>query len=150
MTLSAVLEPSAPAAVAPGTGARILLVEDNEVNRMIAIRLLEKRGHRVVAVENGALAVDLTSTEQFDLVLMDIQMPVMDGLTATTEIRSRERDRGGHLPIVAVTAHALDQDRQRCLAAGMDDYLPKPIRTPDLMATIAKYYPRAEAASRAV
>jgi CheY-like chemotaxis protein len=126
-------------AAAPTSGLHVLLVEDNPVNRAIAIRLLEKRGYLVTAVENGALAVEITDHERFDIVLMDVQMPVMDGITATKSIRDRERDRGGHVPIVAVTAHALDQDRQRCLAAGMDDYLPKPIRTPDLFATITKY-----------
>jgi CheY-like chemotaxis protein len=136
---SPALATSATPAAAAGVGLRVLLVEDNPVNRAIAIRLLEKRGYNVTAVENGALAVDITASERFDIVLMDVQMPVMDGLTATTSIRTRERERGGHVPIVAVTAHALDQDRQRCLAAGMDDYLPKPIRTPDLFATIAKY-----------
>src|SRR5689334_18220160 len=129
MTASALAPESA---VAPSAGVRVLLVEDNPVNRAIAIRLLEKRGHHVTAVENGALAVEITESARFDIVLMDVQMPVMDGLTATRTIRDRERAQGGHVPIVAVTAHALDQDRQRCLAAGMDEYLPKPIRTPDL------------------
>ncbi len=117
---------------------RVLLVEDNDVNRIVATKLLEKRGHLVIAVENGKLAVDRTATDHFDIVLMDVSMPVMDGLTATTHIREREHASGGHLPIVAVTAHALDQDRARCLAAGMDDYLPKPIRSADLFATVAR------------
>ena len=120
---------------------RILLVEDNVVNRTIATKLLEKRGHVVIAVENGALAVEITATDRFDMVLMDIQMPVMDGLTATARIREREHAGGGHIPIIAVTAHALDEDRQRCLAAGMDDYLPKPIKSSDLFATIARFAP---------
>ena len=140
MTAPALASESSVAA-APASGLRVLLVEDNPVNRAIAIRLLEKRGHHVTAVENGALAVEITEHQRFDIVLMDVQMPVMDGLMATKSIRGREAERGGHVPIVAVTAHALDQDRQRCLAAGMDDYLPKPIRTPDLFATIAKYCP---------
>ncbi len=122
----------------PDTPRRVLLVEDNDVNRIIATKLLEKRGHVVIAVENGALAVDRTATDQFDIVLMDVSMPVMDGLTATTHIREREHANGGHLPIVAVTAHALDQDRARCFAAGMDDYLTKPIRSADLFATVAR------------
>lgn len=117
---------------------RVLLVEDNDVNRIIATKLLEKRGHVVIAVENGALAVDRTASDQFDIVLMDVSMPVMDGLTATTHIREREHASGGHLPIVAVTAHALEQDRARCFAAGMDDYLTKPIRSADLFATVAR------------
>ncbi len=124
-----------------GQSCRILLVEDNAVNRTIATRLLQKRGHLVIAVENGALAVEATASDHFDVVLMDVQMPVMDGLTATTRIRDREHTTGVHLPIIAVTAHALDQDRQRCLAAGMDDYLPKPIRTSDLYAAISRFAP---------
>jgi two-component system, sensor histidine kinase and response regulator len=127
-----------------GPPCRILLVEDNAVNRTIAMKLLEKRGHVVIAVENGALAVDATAAERFDLVLMDVQMPVMDGITATAQIRAREHTTGGHIPIVAVTAHALDQDRQRCLAAGMDDYLPKPIRSADLFATVSRFAPHPE------
>lgn len=123
---------------------RVLLVEDNEVNRTIATKLLQKRGHVVVAVENGALAVDVTTTERFDVVLMDVQMPVMDGLTATAKIREREHATGLHLPIIAVTAHALDDDRRRCLAAGMDDFLPKPIRSSDLFEKVARYAPAAE------
>ena len=129
-----------PLATAPsGPSCRILLVEDNAVNRTIATKLLEKHGHVVIAVENGALAVDVTASERFDLVLMDVQMPVMDGLTATAHIRTREHTTGVHLPIIAVTAHAMDQDRQRCLAAGMDDHLPKPIRSTDLFATVARF-----------
>ncbi len=122
---------------------RILLVEDNEVNRTIATKLLEKRGHVVIAVENGALAVERTASDRFDLVLMDVQMPVMDGLTATARIRTREHGTGTHLPIVAVTAHALEEDRQRCFAAGMDAYLPKPIKSSDLFATVLRYAPAA-------
>ena len=128
-------------------GCRILLVEDNQVNRIIATKLLEKRGHSVIAVENGALAVDATAADHFDLVLMDVQMPVMDGLTATERIRSREHGTGHHLPIVAVTAHAMEEDRQRCLAAGMDEHIPKPIKSADLFATIARLCPCAAAAS---
>jgi len=123
------------------SGCRVLLVEDNAVNRIIATRLLEKRGHVVIAVENGALAVEATASDHFDVVLMDIQMPIMDGLTATAHIRTREHTTGVHVPIVAVTAHALDEDRKRCLAAGMDDYLPKPIRSSDLFATITRFAP---------
>lgn len=128
---------------------RILLVEDNAVNRTIATRLLEKRGYVVIAVENGALAVDLTARERFHVVLMDIQMPVMDGLTATAKIRERELGTGEHQPIIAVTAHALDEDRQRCIAAGMDDYLPKPIRSSDLFEKVARFAPKASAAEPA-
>jgi len=145
--MAALTAPVSELDLAPATasGCRILLVEDNAVNRTIATRLLEKRGHVVIAVENGALAVDATAAEHFDVVLMDVQMPVMDGLTATTRIREREHATGVHLPIIAVTAHAMDQDRARCLAAGMDDYLPKPIRSADLFATITRFAPAAEA-----
>ena len=143
MTLLALV----PTTEAAAPGCRILLVDDNDVNRIIATRILEKHGHQVIAVENGALAVDATAGEQFDLVLMDVQMPVMDGLTATAHIRTREHTTGVHLPIIAVTAHAMDQDRQRCLAAGMDDYLPKPIRTADLFATITRFAPAQVAAT---
>jgi CheY-like chemotaxis protein len=132
------------------SGCRVLLVEDNAVNRIIATKLLEKRGHVVIAVENGALAVEATASDHFDIVLMDVQMPVMDGLTATAHIRTREHTTGAHVPIIAVTAHALDQDRQRCLAAGMDDYLPKPIRTSDLFATITRFAPASPPAEIAV
>lgn len=131
------------------SSCRVLLVEDNAVNRTIATKLLEKRGHVVVAVENGALAVEITASEAFDVVLMDIQMPVMDGLTATTKIREREHTTGRHVPIIAVTAHALDDDRRRCLAAGMDDFLPKPIRSSDLFEKVARFAPAAEPARAA-
>jgi CheY-like chemotaxis protein len=119
-------------------GFKILLVEDNQVNRIIATKLLEKRGHAVIAVENGALAVDILNREPFDCVLMDVSMPVMDGLTATAQIRSREGASGAHVPIVAVTAHAMAEDRTRCLAAGMDAHIPKPIRSADLFDTIQR------------
>src|SRR5512147_3277295 len=109
---------TAPAAQDSAPSCRILLVEDNAVNRTIATKLLEKRGHVVIAVENGALAVDITATEQFDVVLMDVSMPVMDGLTATAHIRAREHTTGAHIPIIAVTAHAMESDRERCRAAG--------------------------------
>ncbi len=135
-------------AAAPAASCRILLVEDNAVNRTIATRLLEKRGHVVIAVENGALALDATANEHFDVVLMDVQMPVMDGLTATARIREREHTTGVHLPIIAVTAHAMDEDRGRCLAAGMDDYLPKPIRSADLFAAITRFAPSRDASAR--
>ncbi|MEB2283298.1 MAG: hypothetical protein B6D46_06000 [Polyangiaceae bacterium UTPRO1] len=126
---------------AAATICRILIVEDNPVNRTIATKILEKHGYVVSAVENGALAVDLTARERFDVVLMDIQMPVMDGLTATAAIRERELGTGEHLPIIAVTAHALEEDRRRCFAAGMDDYLPKPIRSGDLFVKVARFTP---------
>jgi CheY-like chemotaxis protein len=90
--------------------------------------MLGKWGHDVTVAENGKVAIDLWESNSFDLILMDLQMPVMDGLTATKVIRSLERERGGHIPIIAMTAHALKGDRERCIAAGMDDYLSKPVR----------------------
>ncbi len=113
-----------------GTPLRILLVEDNPVNRKVAVRLLEKRGHTVLTANNGleALALIDKIEWQVDVVLMDVQMPEMDGYQATAAIRSLEETRSQRLPIVAMTAHALDRDRERCLAAGMDAYLTKPIR----------------------
>jgi two-component system CheB/CheR fusion protein len=106
---------------------RVLLVDDNMVNQRLAARLLEKRGHIVVTAATGQEALDTLERERFDLVIMDVQMPDVDGLTATGIIREREKADGGHLPIVAMTAHAMTGDRERCLQAGMDGYLPKPI-----------------------
>ncbi|MDH4185294.1 MAG: response regulator, partial [Nitrospinota bacterium] len=109
-------------------GVKILLAEDNPINQEVAIAMLTRMGHTVDVAENGALAVDMWSTGKYDLVLMDIQMPVMDGFSATATIRSRERDsQTVRTPIIAMTAHAMEGDRQKCLNAGMDDYLAKPI-----------------------
>src|SRR6202022_1671902 len=95
-------------------------------------RLLEKRGHRVVVAGNGREALDALEKGNFDLVLMDVQMPEMDGLEATASIREKEKTSGLHQPIIALTAHAMKGDREKCLAAGMDGYLTKPIRPPEL------------------
>ena len=111
---------------------RVLLAEDNYVNQRLARRLLEKRGHIVTVAVNGEEALERIEQEPFDLVLMDVQMPEMDGVEATRAIRNREREAGGHLPIIAITAHAMKGDRERYLAAGMDAYLPKPIRQQEL------------------
>ena len=105
----------------------ILLVEDNPVNQKVAQRLLEKAGHSVTIAGNGREALAWLVSQPFDLVLMDVQMPEMDGLEATTAIRQRERETGQHLPIVALTAHAMKGDRERCLEAGMDAYVTKPV-----------------------
>jgi CheY-like chemotaxis protein/HPt (histidine-containing phosphotransfer) domain-containing protein len=115
---------------------KVLLAEDNALNRKLATALLQKSGHHVVATENGQQALDVLERENFDLVLMDIQMPVLDGLDATRAIRAKEQSSGSHLPIIALTAHAMKGDRERCLAAGADEYVTKPIRTPDLLAAI--------------
>jgi two-component system, sensor histidine kinase and response regulator len=118
------------------TPLSILLVEDNPVNQRLAIGLLAKRGHQVRVAENGRIAVDLLETESFDLVLMDVQMPVMGGLEATRLIRERERSRGGHVPIAALTAHAMSGDRELCLNAGMDGYATKPLHAAELYALV--------------
>jgi two-component system, sensor histidine kinase and response regulator len=109
------------------------------VNCKFAVRLLEKRGHSVVSAANGKEALDLlerASGDKFDLVLMDVQMPVMDGVQATCEIRRKENGNGKHIPIIAMTAHALKGDRERCLAAGMDGYVSKPIDPEQLFKTL--------------
>jgi signal transduction histidine kinase/CheY-like chemotaxis protein len=118
---------------------RILLAEDNPVNQKVGVRLLEKQGHSVVLVSTGAEALESSARERFDVILMDIQMPVMNGYDATRAIRARERSEGGHVPVIALTAHALQGDREICLDAGMDDYLSKPIQTRDLCQTLARW-----------
>jgi two-component system sensor histidine kinase/response regulator len=115
---------------------RALLAEDNAVNQLVAVRLLEKVGHTVIVAANGKEALEAWRKEPFDLVLMDVQMPEMNGWEATRAIREEERSTGGHIPIIALTAHAMKGDEERCLAAGMDLYLTKPIRTSDLLAAL--------------
>ena len=118
--------------------SRVLLAEDNAVNRTLAVRLLEKRGYTVSVVADGRAALAALEKEHFDVVLMDVQMPEMDGFEATASIRAKEKSTGGHIPIIALTAHSLKADQERCLAAGMDGYISKPIRTNELFATIEK------------
>jgi len=118
--------------------SRVLLAEDNAVNRTLAVRLLEKRGYIVSPTCNGREALAALEKEDFDIVLMDIQMPEMDGFGATAAIREMERLTGRHIPIVAMTAHALKGDEERCLSAGMDAYISKPIRTIQLFAAIER------------
>ncbi|MCM8776455.1 MAG: response regulator, partial [Candidatus Omnitrophica bacterium] len=117
----------------------ILLVEDNYVNRQVAIRLLEKQGHIVSVAENGKEALRALTKESFQLILMDVQMPEMDGLEATAEIRKMEKGSGKHIPIIAMTAHTMPGDRERCLEAGMDAYISKPVRPQDLFSTINEF-----------
>jgi len=116
----------------PVASLRVLLAEDNLVNQRLAIRLLEKRNHHVDVAINGREVLAALEKENFDLVLMDVQMPELDGFEATAMIREKERRYGGHLPIIAMTAHAIKGDRERCLAAGMDGYLAKPLRVQEL------------------
>ena len=123
------IEPVVPASriVVPLEPLRLLVAEDNPVNQKLAHALLTRRGHRPVVVGNGSEAVDAWKQEAFDAIFMDVQMPEMDGFEATAAIRDAERETGGHVAIIAMTAHAMQGDRERCLAAGMDDYLTKPI-----------------------
>ena len=117
----------------------VLLAEDNPVNRVLAQKLLQKQGHTVTSVNNGKEALEVweqNQSRQFDVILMDVQMPGMDGLQASTLIRERELATGAHIPIIAVTAHAMKGDRERCLAAGMDGYITKPISPAELAETI--------------
>jgi two-component system sensor histidine kinase/response regulator len=120
---------------------RVLVAEDNEVNRQFVRRVLEKRGHTMVTAGNGREAVDSIAQAapgHFDVVLMDVQMPEVDGLSATVLIRQRERSTGTHVPIVAMTAHAMTGDRERCLAAGMDDYVSKPLHPHELVEAVER------------
>ena len=114
----------------------ILLTEDNAVNQRLASRLLEKEGHLVVVADDGAKALKACKENTFDLILMDVQMPVMDGIEATAAIRQIEQTTGHHVPIVAMTAHAMAGDRQRFLKAGMDGYVSKPIHSRELLEAI--------------
>jgi len=118
---------------------RVLLAEDNAVNQKLASRLLEKQGHHVTVAPNGHEALAALDRESFDAVLMDVQMPEMDGFETTAAIRARERDTGRHLPIIAMTAHAMQGDRERCLAAGMDSYISKPIKARELIELLEKF-----------
>jgi two-component system, sensor histidine kinase and response regulator len=119
-------------------GLNILLAEDNVVNQMVMQRLLAKRGHRVVVAMNGQVAVEACQRERFHLVFMDVQMPEMDGLEATRTIR-RGDSSNSHTPIVALTAHAMSGDRERCLQVGMDDYITKPINPKELDEILERY-----------
>ena len=134
-TVSPLTEPAADRPL------RILLAEDNRVNQRVALHTLEKQGHTVVVVGDGQAALTALAQAPFDLVLMDIQMPVLDGLAATAIIRAQEQTQGTHVPIIAMTAHAMRGDRERCLAAGMDGYVTKPLKAADLAAAIAQLQP---------
>lgn len=117
---------------------RILLAEDNLVNQRLISRLLEKMGHVVTIAFNGQLALRLLAEQEFDLVAMDMQMPIMDGLEATEKIRDTEKQSGKHIPIVAMTANAFEEDRQRCQRAGMDGYISKPVSAKAIELEIAR------------
>ena len=128
--------PAAAEAPSEPASLKVLVAEDNAINQRLAQRLLERRGHKVVIVEDGAKAVAAVAGDGFDIVLMDVQMPDMDGFQATAAIREREKATGGHIPIIAMTAHAMSGDRERCLAAGMDGYVSKPLRASDFYAVV--------------
>ena len=143
-----------PVPASPHGTLHILLAEDNEVNQEYAVELLRKRGHTVVVANNGQEALADWEMGTFDIVLMDVQMPLMDGFAATAAIRQRENATGRHTPIIALTAHVMKGDRERCLAAGMDAYASKPLRRQELFAAIdgllpgGKTAPKITAASR--
>jgi signal transduction histidine kinase/DNA-binding response OmpR family regulator/HPt (histidine-containing phosphotransfer) domain-containing protein len=118
---------------------RILLAEDNEVNVQLAVRILKKKGHTVVVAEDGRQAVSFHEREDFDLILMDVQMPEMNGFQATMAIRTKEQGTGAHIPILAMTARAMKGDKEECIRSGMDDYISKPLSQEELMAMIAKF-----------
>jgi CheY-like chemotaxis protein len=136
---SAVTRPSGARTAAPRKGPRlrVLVAEDNAVNQQVAVGMLEREGHHTVLAGNGREALALLEREAVDLVLMDVQMPELDGFETTAAIREREQQSGGHLPIVALTAHAMKGDAERCLAAGMDAYLAKPLEMVALRGVLA-------------
>ena len=137
-----VAPPLARTTHAKARALRVLVAEDNLVNRKLVTRLLQKRGHRITAVENGrdaVAALTAATGPAFDVVLMDVQMPQLNGLEATAAIRRHEAAHGAHVPIIALTAHAMQGDRERCLAAGMDGYLSKPIDVDDLVSTVERF-----------
>jgi two-component system, sensor histidine kinase and response regulator len=144
--------PISPAAVAASStaasGLHILVAEDNPVNQKLAVALLEKEGHRVTLVGDGVEAVAALGRQEFNLVLMDVQMPEMDGLEATRRIRQREQGTGRRVPVIAMTAYAMKGDRELCLEAGMDAYVSKPVRAKELFAAIeALVHPAKSAAT---
>ncbi|MEP7340012.1 MAG: two-component regulator propeller domain-containing protein [Acidobacteriota bacterium] len=153
-TLGTTLDQPSPSATRPARadqesptengGLRILLAEDNIVNQRLFLRLLEKQGHTIAVANNGCEALKALEQKHFDIVLMDVQMPEMDGIEATASIRQRERITGAHMPIIAMTANAMQGDRERCLEAGMDAYVSKPVRVAELFMAIAELVPAIE------
>jgi two-component system sensor histidine kinase/response regulator len=126
---------------------KVLLAEDNVVNQMVALAILEKRGHSVVVVNNGLEALAALEKEEFDLVLMDVQMPEMDGFETTAAIRTKEASSGTRIPIIAMTAHAMKGDRERCLESGMDSYVSKPVSADELFRAIESFKPNVRLAA---
>ncbi|OZJ02986.1 hypothetical protein BZG36_03150, partial [Bifiguratus adelaidae] len=132
---------SVPEGIEPPS-LRILMAEDNIVNQKLATKILEKAGHKVCLAQNGAEAVEAFKQHKFDMILMDVQMPIMGGFEATQTIRQLEAGTGERIPIIALTAHAMIGDREKCLASGMDEYVTKPLRFPELSAAIQKFAPK--------
>jgi len=128
---------AAPAALPPRPGLRVLLAEDNAINQFVAAQMLKVEGHTVVVAGDGREALEALARQSFDVVLMDVQMPEMDGFEATAALRAGEEGTGRHTPVIALTAHAMKGDRERCLEAGMDGYIPKPIQPAELRREIA-------------
>jgi len=128
---------------------RILVAEDNVINQKLVVRLLEKHGYRVVVANDGKEALAALARESFDLVLMDVQMPEIGGFEATTAIRQRERETDAYVPIIALTAHAMRGDYERCLAVGMDAYVAKPIHPQELFEAIERVLTGAHALTQA-
>ena len=126
-------ESSAGTETVPSRSWNILLAEDNPVNQRLVLRILEKHGCSVTVASDGREALQRLEEQDFDVVLMDVQMPQMDGFEATSQIRGKERRTGRHIPIIALTAHAMPRDRELCLQAGMDEYIAKPIHSKELV-----------------
>ena len=131
-------EPGEPGQ-SPARSTRILLAEDNPINQKLVLGMLKNRPYEIVIADNGRAALARLAEREFDLVLMDIQMPELDGLEAMRIIRRQEAGTGGHIPIVALTARAMTGDRERCLEAGADGYLAKPIHRADLLSLVAEH-----------
>jgi two-component system CheB/CheR fusion protein len=139
---------AADSRIGGGVPLSLLLAEDNRVSQTLMVALLRNQGHTVTAASNGVEALAALERESFDAILMDVQMPDMDGYQATAEIRRRERVTGAHIPIVALTAHAMKGDRERCLEAGMDRYVTKPVDSAELLASLAGVPAKSLAADR--
>jgi CheY-like chemotaxis protein len=131
---------SLPSADQDNESLRILLAEDNVVNQKVAVQMLVNQGHRVVVVSNGLEALAALDHDSFDLILMDVQMPEMDGFEAAAAVRARERRTGERVPILAMTAHAMAGDQERCLSSGMDGYIAKPVHKADLLKAIRSVF----------
>jgi len=144
-TRSRAAEPATATAVVAPRNERVLVVEDNQVNQRLAMRQLSRLGFAAASVGNGREAVEAQVRENYDLIFMDVQMPVMDGYEASAEIRRHEIRSRRHVPIIAMTANALNEDRDACLAAGMDDYVSKPVSLANLRTVIERWLPQREA-----